>query len=653
VREHALLLLVLVSACQQPLPPLEDRSADAPPVGTCRYDPQPCPGVCNDRGYCEHDFGWGPEIRVPAMRAAGLSSGQKVIVEVQRPFWLARYETTAGDIEACHGCLGEPKPTGADAETARHPVEVPYEAAARFCAATGRRLPLKPEWQAAARGPLVGGGGGGRPPCDTWEDVYGPHVYAVKRPTQCNVRQYSWSVDEDWSDICTRAVFSLCQPGQVPHSMPVGSRPAGRSLLGYEDLDGNVPEWVAGWGSPTHRTNEVVAPSDNGSERLLQAERLVAGASFHAYHDFIGISQLSVVPAGGTRGFRCARDVNPAAMASVTPSRIRSLNIYDRLPGWSYQDPKGPFSVEVYGGTGQRELVLDEEPIALATHGETVAVLREDSVVLCRVPGGTCDEPILIEPQRKNAPIGLTAKEVAVVEGGRVVAIRQDASHARRTLLGRAPFDFTWSPLGRWLVVRDDFHDLRALRLVDTETGKMAIVPADLSILTVPAQLRSLAFSPDDRFLVFSREIGMDIVDPRRPQVTDVIFGTNAAPTGADVAFSPSGKIVGLTSGFAYAPLRPRPVGKGPVDQQRVDLNLHLGRPIKRSCSFVYLDERTIAVGTPIRRGEVEILRLTDPVEKIATLTDLGEGACDLHSAGGKLVLIRDAHPEPSGYEGR
>ena len=119
----------------------------------------------------------------------------------------------------------------------RHPVTTVswYEAVA-YAAWLGGTLPTEAQWEYAARG--TGG------------------------------RSYPWG-DDPPND--QRAIF------RVEETEPVGSRPAGRTSEGLDDMAGNVWEWCRDWVGAYPDTSTVDPP---GPVRSLARARVVRGGSF-------------------------------------------------------------------------------------------------------------------------------------------------------------------------------------------------------------------------------------------------------------------------------------------------------------------------------------------------------------------------------------
>lgn len=207
--------------------------AGAGPVveGSCPHDPERCPGTCNAQGYCEHDFGWGPEIRVPQGTYGVEYRGPEVarawdeapaLVTFPRSYWIDKRETSAERYRRCSSCAA------ADASMpGEMPVQVSLAEARAFCEETGRRLPTNAEWEAAARGPS---------PC------HEPAEIQMRQGNMnCNLTAFPWGDDE--STLCARTHSSQCQIQNGPRA--VGPHPEGASPLGVEELSGNVAEWIS------------------------------------------------------------------------------------------------------------------------------------------------------------------------------------------------------------------------------------------------------------------------------------------------------------------------------------------------------------------------------------------------------------------------
>ncbi len=219
-----------------------DTSSSGPRTG-CANDPSGCPGSCNAQQYCEHDFGWGPEIRVPAKTYVVTYRGDDVIFEqvsslVTFPtaFWISKHETTREQYARCTTC--PPLPDAGQSIDPAMPAEVLRVEAEAYCAASGRRLPTEPEWEAAGRGPAT---------CDD------PRQIDRRTGDEgCNARSFPWGGRDTEREQQTRAHTSRYERRTGPR--PVAPHPEGASPLGVEEMIGNVGEWVSYDAGPRHGT---------------------------------------------------------------------------------------------------------------------------------------------------------------------------------------------------------------------------------------------------------------------------------------------------------------------------------------------------------------------------------------------------------------
>jgi len=175
-------------------------------------------------------------------------SGPAHEVTLTRGVWLGRHEATSGCYGRCvreGGCsagdvlfLSSPDapPSNIEEGCWREPsnallpvVDLAYDAASRYCAWLGGRLPTNAEWEKAARGERGKRWPWAPDPVDpenvTWDEL--------------SVLQREWRTEI---------------PAHIPAAeyggdavVPVGSFPDGRGRYGHLDLVGNAAEWVLDW----------------------------------------------------------------------------------------------------------------------------------------------------------------------------------------------------------------------------------------------------------------------------------------------------------------------------------------------------------------------------------------------------------------------
>ncbi len=199
-------------------------------------------------------------------------------LETVASFWMDRTEVT---VEAYRGCVeahtcDRPARSSAsctyDAGEPRLPVScVHWRDADAFCRAAGKRLPREAEWEFASRGRR-----GGRYP---WGGASAGCFFAATL------------VSETTGRTCTKGGPSR-----------VGAHPVGASPLGFQDLSGNVEEWMSDW--YVENLAYGGAPAAGASHVLRGGGWLSPPSAARTTSRNWGSS----LEAGPNVGFRCARD---------------------------------------------------------------------------------------------------------------------------------------------------------------------------------------------------------------------------------------------------------------------------------------------------------------------------------------------------------
>lgn len=193
-------------------------------------------------------------------------------------YWIDQTEVTNALYARCvqAGACGEPRRARSstrslyygDTKYDNYPVVyVSWNAAQKYCAWAGRRLPTEAEWEKAARG--------------------------------TDGRKYPWGSTWD-SD---KVNWWMADPKDTT---AVGSYPAGASPYGVLDMAGNVWEWVADWYGEAYYAG---SPDRNPRGPASGTDRVLRGGPWPFCQTCVRAAARSFAPAdydGNSYGFRCA-----------------------------------------------------------------------------------------------------------------------------------------------------------------------------------------------------------------------------------------------------------------------------------------------------------------------------------------------------------
>jgi len=231
----------------------------------CPVHPEGWPMACNGRGHCEYTPGDDPlaaEIWVlPGTFPMGSPEDENPRHPDEGPvhdvtfaagFWIGKHEVTVAQYQACRDAevctapsvADDPRENGLNTvENGRsdHPQNgLQWQQAVDYCAWRGMRLPSEAEWEYAAKGPAH--------------------------------RKYPWGDAPEPTCANDTAVFREGGDGcGLGGTAPVGSKPAGASWSGAQDMSGNLWEWMA----DHYRDNYNGAPADGSAWTSGGGSRIV------------------------------------------------------------------------------------------------------------------------------------------------------------------------------------------------------------------------------------------------------------------------------------------------------------------------------------------------------------------------------------------
>lgn len=214
-------------------------------------------------------------------------SGEEIHEVALERFRIDAYEVSVGDYARCvraGACLPPVSSAQLDKcnwerlEHENHPVNcVSLGHAEAYCTWRGGRLPSEAEWEKAARG--TGG------------------------------RLFPWGDDEPSCELTVMQTQDGPGCGR-DDTWPVGSKPAGASPYGVQDMAGNVFEWTS---TPSVVVAGAEGDTPRASSASIERRNVVRGGALYFSDAFVLRASLRasypIEPGSIALGFRCVTDV--------------------------------------------------------------------------------------------------------------------------------------------------------------------------------------------------------------------------------------------------------------------------------------------------------------------------------------------------------